>query len=87
MKTTLLILFALINFVGFVFFGIDKLKSVRERRRISEKTLIKVSVFAGLGAFLGMAVFRHKIRKPKFYLTVPLFLALSAAELVFIIRL
>ena len=32
-----------------------------------------------VGALLGMAVFRHKIRKPKFFVGLPLILAAETA--------
>lgn len=61
-----------INLITFVLFGIDKIKAIRSRWRIKEATLIRFSLLGGgLGGLLGMLVFRHKIRKPKFYLGVP----------------
>lgn len=33
--------------------------------------------FGGVGAFIGMRVFHHKTRKPKFRILVPIFMALQ----------
>ena len=39
--------------------------------RIPEAHLILAGVFGIFGAILGMLLFRHKIRKPKFYIGLP----------------
>jgi uncharacterized membrane protein YsdA (DUF1294 family) len=56
-----------INFVTFVFYGIDKRRAVKEQWRISEKKLLTLIVLGGfLGALIGMQVFRHKTLKSSF---------------------
>lgn len=67
-----LIAYVLINLAVFAFYGIDKAKAVRNEWRISEKSLMIAALFGAPGALLAMFVFRHKIRKPKFYIGVPL---------------
>jgi len=69
-----LIAYVLINLAVFAFYGIDKAKAVRNEWRISEKSLMIAALFGAPGALLAMFVFRHKIRKPKFYIGVPLIL-------------
>jgi len=70
----------IVNLVAFCTYGIDKSKAERGSYRIPEKTLIGLALLGGsLGAFLGMRVFHHKTRKPKFYITVPLLLVLDVA--------
>ena len=55
------------NAVVFAVYGIDKLKAVRGTWRISEICLILLAALGGgVGGALGMIIFRHKIRKPKF---------------------
>ncbi len=63
----------IINIISFIFMGLDKILAIIKKRRISEFTLITLSLFGGtLGTMLGMFIFRHKIRKKKFLLLIPL---------------
>lgn len=65
----------IINISSVLLMGIDKILAIKKKRRISEHTLITISFFGGsIGTLLGMLIFRHKIRKPKFYILVPLFI-------------
>ncbi len=67
-----------VNVSAFLIFGIDKWKAVNGRWRISEKTLFFLAAVGGsVGALAGMVGFHHKIRKPLFYLGVPLVLLLQ----------
>ena len=55
--------------------------------RISEAALLTLALVGGsAGALLGMLVFRHKIRKPKFVILVPLFLIIHLALAVFFLK-
>lgn len=72
-----------INILAFIVYGIDKRKAVCAQWRISEKTLLGLAVLGGsAGSLLGMRVFHHKTRKPKFYLGVP---AILIAETVAVV--
>lgn len=63
----------IINIFAFAAFGIDKKKARRGQWRIQESTLLGLSAAGGfVGAMLGMKVFHHKTRKPKFTVGVPL---------------
>lgn len=69
-----------INTVTFVLFGIDKLKSQKGWWRIPEKTLLMLAVIGGsMGALCGMRLFHHKTKHKKFYLGVPILLAIQIA--------
>ncbi|MCW3161118.1 DUF1294 domain-containing protein [Chryseobacterium oryctis] len=58
-----------INFFTFIIFGIDKRKALKNKRRISENTLLIITFLGGtIGSVLGMFVFRHKISKNSFLL-------------------
>lgn len=58
----------IINCITFVVYGIDKIFAIFHKLRIMENFLFMLSLIGGaLGALLGMAIFRHKIRKVKFY--------------------
>ncbi len=87
MREFLLISVGFVNFLSFFLFAFDKRKSKRGERRVSEKNLLLTALFGGAGAFVAMWIYRHKIRKPKFFLLVPLFLLLTLAELYLIMNL
>lgn len=68
----------LVNIVAFVLFGIDKYKAKRRLWRIPEATLLgSALVGGGLGALLGMQLFRHKTKHAKFLIGIPLCLVLN----------
>ena len=82
MDTNALLMYYLlgINAVTFALYGIDKLKSQKGWRRIPEKTLLMLAVIGGsMGALCGMRLFHHKTKHKKFYLGVPILLALQIA--------
>ncbi|MBQ2346999.1 MAG: DUF1294 domain-containing protein [Clostridia bacterium] len=70
----------LINIMTFIVYGIDKAKAKQNKWRIPEKVLIIFAILCGsIGAILGMIVFHHKTRKPKFYVGVPIIIVLQIA--------
>ena len=70
----------LVNAASFVLFGVDKLRAKRGRWRIPEAVLILSAVLGGcIGALGGMLLFRHKIRKKKFTVGIPVILAMQIA--------
>lgn len=77
-----LIIILLCNIISFIAFGLDKYFAKKDKKRISEKTLIAMAFLAGgLGAISGMVIFRHKTKKPLFRIMIPL--ALMANSLLF----
>lgn len=75
-----------INIAAFLIYGLDKRRAMKDRWRIPESTLLGVAVIGGtVGAFLGMMFFRHKIRKWKFVLGVPLIFVLQAVAASYIV--
>ncbi|HJC42242.1 MAG TPA: DUF1294 domain-containing protein [Candidatus Mediterraneibacter gallistercoris] len=63
---------AAINFTRWVAYGLDKGRAKSGKWRIPERTLLLLALVGGsLGALAGMIMFRHKTRKPKFYISVP----------------
>lgn len=63
----------------------DKQAAKRKKQRISEKSLLLLSVLGGsLGFLIGMLTARHKTKHYKFTLLVPLLLILWVALLVFL---
>ena len=80
MKQVLGYYLLLINAIGLLIMCIDKLLAKKQARRVPERTLLWVAALGGsFGSLLGMMLARHKTRKPKFYITVPLLLTLQAA--------
>ena len=63
MYRLILIIAAIADIIGFAAYGIDKRKARKDRWRISEKSLLLLAVFGGIGTFLGMKLFRHKTLK------------------------
>lgn len=58
----------ILNFINFILYGIDKFKAKHDMWRISEKTLLTLSIMAGFGGLIGMKIFHHKTREKKFYI-------------------
>lgn len=79
MEKWFILVYVVINLVVFAMYGIDKYKAAHKKWRIPEATLIGAAVFGVLGALAGMYFFRHKTKKPKFYITVPLIFVLEVA--------
>lgn len=76
----LLVWFGVLSAFTLLLFGWDKLMAKLGRRRIPEASLLFSCLAGGaVGGFVGMHLFHHKIRKPKFYVTVPLLVVLDAA--------
>lgn len=82
----LLFLITSINVYTFSLYFIDKRKTIKNKRRISEKQLlIPTYLFGGLGAAFAMSVFRHKTQTTKFKISALLgvFITIGALSLIF----
>ena len=67
-----------INIITFLAMGLDKYKAKKGHWRTPEKTLITLVVLGGgIGGIAGMKVFRHKTKKPRFYIGFPMILVLE----------
>ena len=76
-----------INVITFVLFAVDKKRAVHRKWRIRERTLLGCSFLGGApGGLLAMHVFHHKTQKPKFSIGVPVFLAVQAVLLGYLIK-
>ena len=83
---TLLIYLITINALSLCFMLADKWKAMKKAWRIPEATLLGLAALGGsLGAWLGMQLFRHKTRHPKFSVGIPALLLLHAALLLWLI--
>lgn len=67
-----------VNIFSLLAMAYDKLKAKFKKQRISEKFLINSALLGGsFGVLAGMILFRHKIRKKKFFIGVPLIIILQ----------
>ena len=67
----------IINIVSFIIYFIDKRLAIKHKYRISEKTLVLVSLLGGaLGSLLSMMIFHHKTKHIKFVLLNPICLCI-----------
>jgi len=70
----------IINALTFAVMLLDKVRAIKKAWRVPEATLLTLAVLGGsLGGLMGMYLFRHKTRKPKFTVTLPLLLILQGA--------
>ena len=64
-----MIYLVVINLLTLIIYGIDKLLAILHKVRVMERVLFLLAfIGGGLGALLGMLIFRHKTLKIKFYL-------------------
>ena len=68
-----------VNALGLIIMHYDKYLAKNNMWRIPEKTLLGIAAVGGsLGCLLGMYSARHKTRKPKFAIGIPIILAIQA---------
>ena len=66
-----------INFITWAAYGLDKRRAKGGKWRIPERTLLILTVVGGsVGALVGMLLFRHKTKKAKFVVGVPVILVM-----------
>lgn len=76
-----------VNAVTFVIYGIDKLKALRGKWRLSESLLILSAVLGGsVGAWLGMWLWHHKTLHKKFKYGIPLILMAHAVAFIYFLN-
>lgn len=73
----------IINALSFLFMLTDKIKAIKGRWRIPEKTLLGVCAMGGsLGGLIAMKLFRHKTLHPQFSIGIPVMLAVHVVALI-----
>lgn len=76
--TILFLYLVIINALGFLLMLIDKYKARKNLWRIPEASLITFAIIGGsIGSLIGMRLFRHKTKHPKFAIGIPIILALQ----------
>lgn len=72
----------ILNLLSFFLYGLDKYRAIHNQWRIPERLLLLLAVLGGaFGALFAMRLFRHKTKKTKFKLLIPLFCLLWGALL------
>ncbi len=68
----------LINVITFILFTLDKKRARSRQWRIPESTLLFVSFLGGaVGGLIGMQIFKHKTKKMKFVIGMPIILVFN----------
>ena len=78
---------ALINFITFIVYGIDKYKARKGKWRISENSLLLLAVIGGsIGAWLGIKIWHHKTMHKKFCYGIPLVILAQVAIFIYFLH-
>ena len=76
--SSLILYLVIINVITFVIYGVDKYKAIRQEWRIRESTLLGLALIGGsIGGWLAMYIFHHKTKKVKFFVGIPVILAIQ----------
>ena len=74
----LLIYLAIINFIAFAAFAVDKVNAAEHRSRIRIVTLLGLAFVGGsIGSLLAMYLLRHKTKKDYFTVGIPLIMVMQ----------
>ncbi|TAA70466.1 DUF1294 domain-containing protein [Planococcus salinarum] len=77
--------FAILSVMALAMMKIDKRQAQKRGQRIPEKNLWRVALFGGgIGAYIGMMMFRHKTKHTNFRLGFLMLAILQAAVLVWV---
>ena len=83
MPTNFLLIVIIINIATFLTYAIDKNLAKRKKPRISERNLIALAFLMGsIGAISGMSIFKHKTKKLKFKVLIPIALIFNILILI-----
>ncbi len=83
----LIIYFIAVNLTAFLLFAVDKKRAIARQWRIPEALLLVVSAVGGsFGGYTSMQIFRHKTKKPIFTVSMPIFMVLQLASLIYYIK-
>lgn len=75
-RTIMIILFAVMSPLAVIVTVKDKLAAKKRQRRVPERALLLIGALGGsLAMLITMLIIRHKTRKPKFMVGLPVILA------------
>jgi uncharacterized membrane protein YsdA (DUF1294 family) len=73
MSNMILVIFIVMNMIGFFMMKVDKQKAIKRQYRIRERTLWIVALLGGaIGSTIGMNTYRHKTKHLSFKVGFPL---------------
>ena len=85
-QTFLLLWLIGVSLALFIAMGADKRAAKRHSRRVPENSLLALAILGGsVGGILGMLIFRHKTKKPAFYIGYPAILLAELALTYFLV--
>lgn len=85
MKALIIVYMIVINLVSIIVTAYDKYAAIKGFRRIRERTLLLLSFFFGsFSMYITMLIIRHKTRKPKFMISIPIMMIAQIVALIFI---
>ena len=85
-STFILLYIGIMNIIGFLIMGIDKLKAKKRAFRIPEATLFLVALMGGsIGSILGRDLFRHKTKHKTFTIGMPAILIIQIILVLFLV--
>ena len=77
----------IINIIGLIIMGLDKMKAKSCAWRIPEDNLLLIALLGGsVGIFLGIKIFRHKTRHIKFSVGVPSIILLQIVVILWLLH-
>lgn len=83
----LLIYLAVINFIAFAAYAVDKVNAAEHRSRIRIVTLLGLAFIGGsIGSLLAMYLLRHKTRKDYFTVGVPLIIVMQVVVIFYMMN-
>ncbi len=83
----LLVYLIIINIVAVLVTVHDKLAAKRRQRRVRERTLLLISALGGSPCmYITMLLIRHKTKKPKFMIGIPVIFFAELAILILVLH-
>ena len=86
MEKYVVLYIVVISLLSIIYTMVDKKLAIKEKRRVSEKTLFILAALGGsVAMYITMRKIRHKTRKRRFMIGLPLIFMLQVAILFFIL--
>ncbi len=78
--------FTFINLISVIICCYDKSMAIKNKRRISEKALLNLSLLGGsIAMYITMCLIRHKTKHTKFMVGLPIIIAIQTAIIIIIL--